>query len=151
MVKNWETRHAKALKSSAESADKLRQDMKDIPIPPEPKPIKDKEEQTDEEFNQTMQGLGVAPYGETGKSTMELTGAISEHAYKLFAALTNNDSPPNESDDLLVDYIKRSREFRKGLMLEVDKDRRTAIHNALHYVSVAIDDMIEIINDIDKE
>ena len=61
-----------------------------------------------------MQSLGIAPYGETGKSTMELTGDISEHAYKLFEALTNNNSPPNESDDLPVDYIKPSRECRKG-------------------------------------
>jgi hypothetical protein len=36
-------------------------------------------------------------------------------------------------------------------MLEVGSDRRTAIHNALHYASVAIEDMIEIINEIDKQ
>jgi hypothetical protein len=266
-MKNWETRHANALKSLAESAKKLTEDVKDVPLPPDPKPtttkktyeerlheiklqirktvgelgylfipelcellkeehpefsnksiqeqvIEDcsdiwerssiyvylpswvhnqkqvqaakkrwetknadkvknlknvfkisekidlqeptlpisttKEDTKDEQFDQTLQELGVAPYGETGKSTMTLTSEISEHAYKLFAALTNNDSPPDESDDLIVDYIKPSREFRKGLMLEVDKDRRTEIHNALHYASVAIEDMIEIINDIDK-
>jgi hypothetical protein len=48
--------------------------------------------------DEIMYELGVAKYGETGKSTMQLTGAISEHSYKLFAALTNNDSPPDESD-----------------------------------------------------
>ena len=80
-----------------------------------------------------------------------MTGAISESAYKLFAVLTNNKSPPNDTDDLIVDYIKPSREFRRGLMLEVGEDRRIAIHNALHYASVAIEDMIEIIDEIDKK
>jgi hypothetical protein len=37
----WESRHANALKSSAETADKLAQDVKDIPIPPEPKPTEE--------------------------------------------------------------------------------------------------------------
>ena len=120
--------------------------LKTFQIPPEPKP-----REFDETFYETMQELGVAPYGETGRSTMALTGDISEYAYKLFAALTNNDSPPNESDDLIVDYIKPSREFRKGLMLEVDSHRRTAIHNVLHYASVAIEAMIEIINDVNNK
>lgn len=101
--------------------------------------------------DETMHELGVAPYGETGKSTRDLTGDISLHAYKLFAALTNNTSPPNTSDDLLVDYIRPSREFRRGLMLEVGSNRRAAIHNALHYASVAIEDMIEIIDEIDRK
>ena len=100
---------------------------------------------------ETMHVLGVSHYGETGKSTRQLTGAISEHVYKLFAALTNNNSPPDESDDLIVAYIKPSREFRKGLMLEVNRDRRTEIHNVLHYVSVAIEEMIETINEIDND
>lgn len=146
VVKNWETRHANILKSSADSAEKLKKDLKDVPLPPEPKT-----REVDEKFDETMHELGVAEYGETGKSTRDLTGDISEHAYKLFAALTNNNSPPNTSDDLLVDYIRPSREFRKGLMLEVDSHRRAAIHNALHYVSVAIEDMIEVIDEIDRK
>lgn len=101
--------------------------------------------------DETMHELGVAPYGETGRSTRDLTGDISLYAYKLFAALTNNNSPPNTSDDLLVDYIRPSREFRRGLMLEVGSNRRAAIHNALHYASVAIEDMIEIIDEIDRK
>lgn len=147
-VKAWETRHANQLNSIADSAIKVQQDVKNIPLPPEPK---EKKEELDEEFFSTLQELGVAPYGETGKSTRELTGAISEHAYKLFAALTNNDSPPNTSSDLLVDYIRPSREFRRGLMLEVGAARRAAIHNALHYVSVALEDMIEIISEVERK
>jgi hypothetical protein len=128
--------------------DQIAEDLPDSVIVP------DREEETEDEkeqWNQTFQELGVAPYGETGKSTRQLTGAISESAYKLFAALTNNDTPPTKSSDLLVDYIRPTREFRRGLMLEVDPSRRAAIHNALHYASVAIEDMIEIIREIDKD
>ena len=35
VMKNWETRHANALKSSAETAEKLSQDIKDVPVPPD--------------------------------------------------------------------------------------------------------------------
>lgn len=128
--------------------DKIAEELPDSVIVPE------EEEESEEEkqkFFETAQDLGVAEYGETGKSTRDLTGDISENAYKLFAALTNNKNPPNERSDLLVDYIRPSREFRRGLMLEVDHRRRVAIHNALHYVSVAVEDMIEIIDEIDKQ
>lgn len=101
--------------------------------------------------DEVLHELGAAPYGETGRSTSALTGDISEHAYKLFAALTNNKNPPTSSDDLLVDYIRPSREFRHGLMLEVDHRRRVEIHNVLHYVSVALEDMIDIIKEIESE
>ena len=126
--------------------EQIAEDLPDTVIVPE----EEESEEDKEKWNETMQELGVAEYGETGKSTRDLTGAISLHAYKLFAALTNIKNPPTSSDDLLVDYIRPSREFRKGLMLEVDARRRASIHNALHYVSVALEDMIETINEIDK-
>lgn len=101
--------------------------------------------------DETMHELGVAPYAETGKSRNELTRDIVGPAYKLFAALTNNNSPPNEDDDLLVDYIRPSREFRRGLMLEVGSRERINIHNILHYVTVVAEDMIEIIDEIERK
>lgn len=148
-VNSWKTKHANKLIAASQ---KFTDDTKDIPLPPEPKETTTEEEEEEkEQFNQELQGLGLAPYGETGKSPHELTGDISEHAYKLFAALTNMKSPPNTSSDLLVEYIRPSREFRKGLMLEVDSRRRINIHNALHYASVAIEDMIEIIKEIENK
>ncbi|MGZ5491539.1 MAG: hypothetical protein ACXWE7_12050 [Nitrososphaeraceae archaeon] len=133
-----------------QNLDQIAETLSDDVIVPEDESAEEKAEQ-DQKFWETAQELGISEYGETGKSTRELTGDISLHAYKLFAALTNNKSPPNDSDDLLVDYIRPSREFRKGLMLEVDRRRRIAIHNILHYVCIASEDMIEIIREIDSK
>ena len=118
-----EAKIAKRIAISEREKQKLEQVAEELPdnvIIPEEEPV------PDEEFYGTLQELGVATYGETGKSTRALTGAISEHAYKLFATLTNDSSPPNSRSDLLVDYIRPSRDFRRGLMLEVDSHRRTA-------------------------
>ena len=147
-----ETARDAKIKSKSQISEREKQKLEQIVEElPDSVIVQEEEPVPDEEFYGTLQELGVAPYGETGKSTRALTGDISEHAYKLFAALTNMSSPPNTSDNLLVDYIRPSREFRRGLMLEVDSHRRTAIHNALHYASVAIEDMIQIISEIDKQ
>jgi hypothetical protein len=138
--KAWETKNARKLNS----VKTVFTELDNIVLSPAPPEI-------DEEFDVERHRLGLAEYGNTGKTVFELTGDISEHAYDLFAALTNIKSPPNPSDDLLVDYIRPSREFRKGLMLEVDESTRTEIHNALHYASVALKDMIEIIREIDEK
>ena len=47
-------------------------------------PDEDKEEEEKQKFWETVQELGVAEYGETGKSRRELVGDIMGNAYKLF-------------------------------------------------------------------
>ncbi|HEX7178371.1 MAG TPA: hypothetical protein VF220_01510 [Nitrososphaeraceae archaeon] len=101
---------------------------------------------------EVAQELGVSKYGDTGKSRNQLMGAISESGYKLIAALSNNSSPPiSEEDDMMVDYIRPSKEFRKGLFLEADKRKRVEMHNLLHNVILIAENTIEIINEIDGE
>ena len=143
VVKNWETRHANMLKSSAVTAEKLAEKLNDIPLPPEPK--------IDEEFEQTMQEMHVIEYAETGKSLRELTGAISKSGYDLIEALSNNGRPPTSFSDFMNDYIKKSREFRRGVMMEVDESRRAQLHNILAMAVDIAEDTIEIINEVDKK
>jgi hypothetical protein len=101
-----------------------------------------------EEVDQEMHELGIAKFGDSDKSIRELKGRIYQSATDLFEALTDKETPPDESDDLIVDYIKPTREFRRSLILELDEGDRTLIHNKLHYASVAIEDMIKIISEV---
>jgi hypothetical protein len=98
--------------------------------------------------------IGPATWDESKpETTEERAKKIIWESRKLIQALTLNEHMPKLGYDtnLEVDYIRPRRELMKGLMLEVDKSRRIAIHNALHYVCVAIDDLIEIIDQIDRE
>jgi len=148
-----EAKIAKKIAISEREKQKLQQLVDELPddvIVPDEGEGNEKAEK-EQKFWETAQEIGVAEYGETGKSRRELVGDIMGNAYKLFAALTNNMSPPTPSSDILVDYIRPSREFRKGLMLETDRTKRVYLHNILHYVSVALEDMIEIIDEIEKK
>lgn len=139
-VKRWEFRQSYKNISLAESANEK---LKQIHEPPKPK------EEPDEEFEYKMQEAQVSEYGDTGKSIRELTGAISKAGYDLIEALSNN-RPPNERTDFINDYIKKSREFRRGVILEVDENRRAELHNILSMAVEIAEDTIEIIDEVDK-
>jgi hypothetical protein len=137
--KRWETKNADKLKN-LRNVSKIF-DKVDLPEANIQQPDRG------EELDQEMHELGLAKFGETKKSLRELKGRIYESADYIFKALTDKDSPPDESDDLMVDYIKPTREFRRSLILELDEGDRTLIYNKLHYASVAIEDMLNIIKE----
>jgi hypothetical protein len=137
--KNWETRHANVLKSSSEMFEKITRNIPELP--------QQKEREPSEEVDQQMHELGIAKFGESDKSIREIKGDITEAAAQLFKALTQKDDMPDESEDLIVDYIKPTREFRRSLSLELDETSRTTIYNWLHYTSAAIEDMLNIIKE----
>jgi hypothetical protein len=137
--KQWEKRYANAIKV----ADKISANLAQVQIPESKMP----EPENDESVDQEMHELGLAKFGETDKSIRELKGEISHYTAMLFKALTLKDIPRGDSEDLMVEYIKPSREFRRSLVLELDETDKTIIHNWLHYVSLAIEDMIEIMRE----
>ena len=142
-VKSWESRNENRIKLAAVTAAKLNEI--DIPPPPQPK------EEPDEEFEYKMQEAQVLEYGDTKKSIRELTGAISKSGYDLIEALSNNSRPPSAFSDFINDYIKKSREFRRGVILEVDENRRAELHNILSMAVEIAEDTIEIIDEVDKK
>jgi putative lipoic acid-binding regulatory protein len=119
---------------------------------PEPKGRKEEEfTPVSEEVDAEMHELGIGKFGNTGKSLRELKGDILGRSADLFEALTQKHIPYDDNEDLLVDYIKPTREFRRGLILELDETDRTSVHNWLHYTSVAIEDMLEIIKEAEEK
>ena len=60
-------------------------------------------------------------------------------------ALTQKDIP-HLVDDLVLDYLKPSREFRSGVFYEVDNNMRVSLYNVLTYVRDAIDDTLQLLD-----
>lgn len=137
-VKAYETRNQNKLKTIRE---KFILNTQEIPEPPAPK-----EREISEETDEQLTELGMARIGETGKTISALYGDITESAAALFKALTGKYYMPNEDEDLTTEYIKPTREFRRGLALDLDEKRKTTLHNWLHYTSAAIEDMIAILD-----
>lgn len=126
-----------------EQIDKVATELPDTVIP---------EEDPKTGFSdELMHDLGVAPYGETGKSIRQLTGGMCGGLLKSIAYLTNNDTRPTTRSDILVDYIKPSREFFRGLMLEIDSKKRAEISNYLYFIIKTAEDRFEIIREIDEK
>jgi len=139
-LKSWESRNKNKLESLHRKVALINEEISE---PPEPK-----QKEITEEADQQMHELGIAKFGESDKSVRELKGDITEAAAQLFKALTQKDDMPDESDDLIVDYIKPTREFRRSLSLELDETARTTIYNWLHYTNAAIEDMMQIISEV---
>jgi hypothetical protein len=141
--------HLRALKVAEAKRNNRDLELKVLKLAQEPftEPPAPRVKDTSEELDQELHELGIAKFGNTDKSIRELKGRIYQSATDLFEALTDKDSPPDESDDLMVDYIKPTREFRRSLILELDEGDRTLLHNKLHYASVAIEDMLNIIKE----
>lgn len=111
--------------------------------PPQPKPELISEEK--------LHDLGLGSYGESHKSIHRVRNEIHEGIRLLFKALCDDKDLPNDQDDLIVDYIKPTREYRLGLAMEFDQAQRTNMHNKLHFVIAAAEDMIEQLDKADKK
>jgi len=67
----------------------------------------------------------------------------------LIKALTNRKYTPTQ--DVLFDLIRPTREFRKGLYLELNETERAYLWNYLGMVYYVIDDMIDIMDELEKK
>lgn len=97
--------------------------------------------------------LGPSKYqkqGEEGKSPLTKMGDIREACHDLWTALTNKKNMPHPDEDLIVDHIKPTREYRK-FVYELDENEKTGLHNWLTFTEAAISDMLEIIAEADEK
>jgi len=68
---------------------------------------------------------------------------------ELIKALTNRKYTPTQ--DVLFDLIRPTREFRKGLYLELNETEQAYLWNYLGMVYYVIDDMIDIMDELEKK
>jgi hypothetical protein len=68
---------------------------------------------------------------------------------ELIKALTNRKYTPTQ--DVLFDLIRPTREFRKGLYLELNETERAYLWNYLGMVYYVIDDMSDIMDELEKK
>jgi hypothetical protein len=68
---------------------------------------------------------------------------------ELIKALTNRKYTPTQ--DVLFELIRPTREFRKGLYLELNETERAYLWNYLGMVYYVIDDMIDIMDELEKK
>jgi hypothetical protein len=141
-LRAWETRNAAKLEASIKKYAELKNiELPEPPQPKEPEPISEEK----------LHDLGLGSYGESHKSVHRVRNEIHEGIRLLFKALCDDKDLPNDQDDLIVDYIKPTREYRLGLAMEFDQAQRTNMHNKLHFVITAAEDMIEQIDKADNK
>jgi hypothetical protein len=149
---NIEARKIKKFqKIERENAPKVEQALKyfekitELPIEeieePEPEPLSDQE----------YHDLGLATYGTSDKTMHTIRNDIHQHARMLFRSLCDDKEIPYQDEDLLVDYIKPTREYRLTIAYELDKSQRAHLHNVMHAVIEAAEDMIDQIDKADKK
>src|SRR4030095_9191 len=143
-ITRWKNqKNDEKLKASIDNFNKQTKNME----PPEVKE-REPEPMSDEELTD----LGVASYGGREKSIFDIKNEIWKGARILFSALCDEkEAPYTAEEDLLVDYIKPTREYRLTLAYELDKSQRANIHNLLHSVIEASEDMIDQIDKADKK
>lgn len=146
-IKGWEKRNAQALEKTKKNLELSKQIS--LPNPPEPKQIEEKYTPLDdEEHDKELHSLQMDKFGTTGKSIRELYGDITHYANGLFKTMTEKEMPYADNEDLIVDYIKPSREYWRSLMLEFDETKRTRTHNELSFLAELIEDRLQIINEV---
>ena len=87
---------------------------------------------------------------EKEKTVSDTEKQINTAARKLFRALCNDKDLPREGDDLLVDYIFPTREYRLGLAMELNETQRINAHNKAHFAIELLEDWIEQLDKADK-
>lgn len=140
-VKNWEKRHANQIKESYKKFDLY---TKQTPEPPEPK-------ESYEHEDLDLEGGRLAIYGEKGKLISQQKGDITYHTARLFEALTEIDHLPHKDEDLILDYVKPTRQYRKSLILELDEQSRKTVWNALGAVEAVIQDTLDLLEEEQKK
>ena len=83
--------------------------------------------------------------GAKGKTVSEQLREVRAAAITLFQRLTEKQYMPGQDDDLVLDFIKPTREFRKALVLELDEHTKAHLYNDLGAVDAVVQDMLEII------
>jgi ParB/RepB/Spo0J family partition protein len=112
------------------------------------------EEVTYEDKNENEDNGREIPeqFPELGTEKTELTrmGDIRDASYAEWTALTGKEFMPHKTDDLLVDHIKPTREFRRSIIAGLSEDNRHGLHDWLSYTEAAINDMLTVIEEFDK-
>jgi ParB/RepB/Spo0J family partition protein len=101
----------------------------------------DDEERTDYKGERGEKGIDIAKY----------EAAINKHTARLCFRLSNISKMPEPTDDVEVDYIRKSREFRKMFVSELDSMHRAGIHSRLNYLSGLIEEMMDEIEKVHKK
>jgi len=133
--KGWETRNANKLKASKTVFDE--QAKIEIQEPKLPQP---EEQEWDENLPSKFREIG-----QKGKTVLGQLGAINGGMQELFKALTESEHLPYDNEDLIVDYIKKTRDFRKNLILELDENDRKRLHNRLNAVEAVVQDTLDLL------
>lgn len=76
---------------------------------------------------------------------------INEHTARLCFNLSNIWHIPESTDDIEVDYIRKSREFRTMLVSELTPVSRKGIYTRLNYLSALVEETISFIENVDKK
>lgn len=145
-IKGWETKNANAIASMKKNFMKQSDITISEPKIPEPKETFTKLD--DEEHDKELHSLQMDKFGDTGKSIRELYGDITHYANGLFKVMTEKEMPYADNEDLVLDYIKPSREYWRSLMLEFDETKRTRTHNELSFIAELIEDRLQIISEV---
>lgn len=93
---------------------------------------------------------GVGGGRSSGSNRTELTkmGDVRDACLALWKALTDKEFMPHKDEDLTVDHIKPTREFRQFIH-GLTKDNRNGLHDWLSYTEAAINDMLGMIEELD--
>lgn len=142
--KRWEKKHAEEQQALIKNINRFRE----LPFqePSLPLSVGD-EEEPDEYIDEPM----LESYGDNEESPLTVYGKINGPMRELFKALTNKELPTSTEIDLILEYLKPTREYRKGIFYEIEKDMRTYMYNAMVYTRDALNDTLKILDEIDKQ
>jgi hypothetical protein len=101
---------------------------------------------TEQEVNDIV--LEPVEFSEEEENAIKYT-TIIYRTRELIKALTNRKYTPTQ--DVLFELIRPTREFRKGLYLELNETERAYLWNYLGMVYYVIDDMIDIMDELEKK
>lgn len=141
--KGWETRNERKLQEAKKLFGRLNEN--------ELKPLKLRHEEEEEEPDEYIGEPMLESYGDNEESPLTVYGKINGPMRELFKALTNKELPTSTEIDLILEYLKPTREYRKGIFYEIEKDMRTYMYNAMVYTRDALNDTLKILDEIDKQ
>ena len=89
-------------------------------------------------------------YGENEETLLTQLEKIGMYSERLYKALIQKDMPRadqrfDEDEDIMDTFIKPTREFRQGIVYELNKSSRNILYNILVFTEYAILDMTNII------
>lgn len=141
-VKAWESKNARKVAEVRKNLSRFQE----INLQEPTLPILG-EEEPDEYIGEPM----LESYGDNEESPLTVYGKINGPMRELFKALTNKELPTSTEIDLILEYLKPTREYRKGIFYEIEKDMRTYMYNAMVYTRDALNDTLKILDEIDKQ